>query len=119
MKGMKFLIAVLRCQQIVLICIWLAAFSLPMIAATYLQTERSTIHETGAADSRAGQLDFDTSDANLNTAFAWARRQALAYAFRGDPVGDWYEAALPGRQAFCMRDVSHQAMGAHALGLAR
>ena len=32
-------------------------------------------------------------------------------------MGDWYEAALPKREAFCMRDVSHQAMGAHALGL--
>jgi hypothetical protein len=34
-------------------------------------------------------------------------------------VGDWYEAALPGREAFCMRDVSHQAMGAQALGLSQ
>jgi hypothetical protein len=64
-------------------------------------------------------LDLDTSDANLAAAFAWARRQALSYAFTSDPVGDWYEAALPGRQAFCMRDVSHQSMGAHALGLGR
>ena len=38
--------------------------------------------------------------------------------FDGDPVGPWYEAALPHREAFCMRDVSHQAMGAQALGLA-
>lgn len=42
----------------------------------------------------------------------------MAYAFSGDPVGDWYEAALPGRQAFCMRDTAHQSMGAHMLGLA-
>ena len=119
MKGMRFLISLLRRKQIVFIWISLAAISLPMAAATYRQAERSTIHEARTADPRVGLLDFDTSDANLNTAFAWARRQALAYAFRGDPVGDWYEAALPGRQAFCMRDVSHQSMGAHALGLAR
>ncbi|UCF19765.1 MAG: hypothetical protein JSU87_17940 [Gemmatimonadota bacterium] len=50
--------------------------------------------------------------------FAWAKGQALAYAFEGDPVGKWYEAALPGREAFCMRDASHQTMGALALGLA-
>src|SRR6185369_7533178 len=37
----------------------------------------------------------------------------------GDPVGPWYEAAEPGREAFCMRDTAHQAMGAHALGLDR
>jgi hypothetical protein len=51
--------------------------------------------------------------------FNWAKQQALAYAFDGDPVGPWYEAALPGREAFCMRDASHQGVGAHALGLAR
>jgi len=37
---------------------------------------------------------------------------------RNDPVGPWYEAALPGRSAFCMRDVSHQLVGAQMLGLA-
>ena len=57
------------------------------------------------------------SEALEAAVFDWARQQALAYAFSGDPVGDWYEAALPGREAFCMRDVSHQSMGAHALGL--
>jgi hypothetical protein len=66
----------------------------------------------------AGEIELNTSDARLSAAFTWARRQALSYAFEGDPVGDWYEAALPGRQAFCMRDVSHQSMGAQALGLA-
>ena len=67
-------------------------------------------------------LDLETSDAKLAAAFVWARTQALDYVFPaatyGDPVGDWYEAALPSRFAFCMRDVSHQAAGAHALGLA-
>lgn len=53
----------------------------------------------------------------LEEGFSWAKNQALAYVFRGDPVGDWYEAALPGREAFCMRDVSHQSNGAHILGL--
>lgn len=27
-----------------------------------------------------------------------------------------YEAALPGREAFCIRDVSHQCLGAEILG---
>ena len=36
-----------------------------------------------------------------------------------DPVGPWYEGGEPGRESFCMRDISHQAMGGHALGLAR
>jgi hypothetical protein len=65
------------------------------------------------------KLVLESSDAQLVHAFDWARKQAMAYVFDGDPVGPWYEAALPGREAFCMRDVSHQCMGAQALGLAR
>ena len=64
-------------------------------------------------------LEFASSDAKLVAAFRWAKDEALSYVFDGDPVGPWYEAALPGRQAFCMRDTAHQADGAHALGLAR
>lgn len=63
-------------------------------------------------------LTFNSSDNQLKEVFDWAKIQALAYAFEGDAVGLWYEAALPGREAFCMRDVAHQALGAHFLGLA-
>lgn len=63
-------------------------------------------------------LTLSTSDKALLECFTWARSQAMTYARQGDPVGPWYEAALPGRKAFCMRDVSHQTTGAHALGLA-
>ena len=67
----------------------------------------------------ASPLLLTTSDPALQQTFDWAKAQALAYVGPGsDPVGDWYEAALPGRHAFCMRDVSHQTMGAYALGLA-
>ena len=62
-------------------------------------------------------LDLSSSDTQLVEAFNWAKQQAMAYVFDGDPVGPWYEASLPGRRAFCMRDVSHQAAGAQALGL--
>jgi hypothetical protein len=69
----------------------------------------------------ASPLEFESSDAKLTAAFVWAKAQALDYAFpastHDDPVGDWYEAALPSRFAFCMRDVSHQATGAQVLGL--
>ncbi len=64
------------------------------------------------------QLEFRSSDTKLVQSFLWAKQQALQYVFDGDPVGPWYEAALPHREAFCMRDVSHQAMGAQGLGLA-
>jgi hypothetical protein len=62
-------------------------------------------------------LTLASSDGQLVEVFSWASRQASAYAFEGDAVGPWFEAALPGREAFCMRDVAHQAMGGHALGL--
>jgi len=81
-----------------------------------LITGASQVSQSGAIASR---LEFDSSDSRLVEGFNRAKRQAMAYVFDGDPVGPWYEAAEPGREAFCMRDVSHQAMGAHALGLAR
>jgi len=68
-------------------------------------------------DPGASALSFRCSDPRLQGCFNWAKGQAMAYAHASDPVGPWYEAALPGREAFCMRDASHQAMGAHALGL--
>jgi hypothetical protein len=69
----------------------------------------------GKPESR---LTLDSSDVRLVQGFDWAKQQAMAYVFDGDPVGPWYEAALPGREAFCMRDVAHQSTGAQALGLA-
>jgi hypothetical protein len=62
-------------------------------------------------------LTLTSDDARLVDAFSWATKQASAFAFQGDAVGPWFEAALPGREAFCMRDVAHQALGAHALGM--
>jgi len=75
--------------------------------------------EPGSA-ARAGfvsRLELASPDRRLVQGFEWAKKQASDYAFTGDPVGPWYEAALPGRQAFCMRDTAHQSVGAQALGL--
>jgi hypothetical protein len=75
---------------------------------------------SGHAQSTASAsgLQFSSSDKNLTEAFRWAKSQALVYVHNdADPVGSWYEAALPGRNAFCMRDVAHQTTGAAALGL--
>ena len=67
-----------------------------------------------------GKVAFDASDKELARAFEWAKTTALSYAHdNSDPVGYWYEAALPNREAFCMRDVSHQAIGAEILGLGK
>lgn len=64
-----------------------------------------------------GRITFTTSEEFRNRGFAWAKEQALAYSHEDNLVGKWYEAALPDRQAFCMRDVAHHAKGAAALGL--
>ncbi len=80
----------------------------------------SVCSASGAAQESTtlSSLEFHSSNAALNTTFAWAKQQALAYVRPGlGGIGPWYEAALPGRNAFCMRDVSHQTAGAAALGL--
>lgn len=64
------------------------------------------------------EFSFTTSDSVLQQTFDWARTTALGYVGSPtDPVGPWYEASLPQREAFCMRDVSHQCGGAEVLGL--
>ena len=71
-----------------------------------------------AAGVLSGQnVKFHSSDSELDSSFAWAKKTAMSYVHYKDIVGDWYEASLPNREAFCMRDVSHQAMGAAVLGL--
>jgi hypothetical protein len=64
-----------------------------------------------------GAIEFESSDRKLVDGFHWAKAQALAYARTDGSIGPWYEAALPGRDAFCMRDVSHMSTGAQFLGL--
>ena len=67
---------------------------------------------------RAQGVRFGSSDTAMTRAFSWAKAQALHYKGKpGDPVGPWYESALPPRDAFCMRDVSHQSVGGAILGL--
>ncbi len=63
-------------------------------------------------------VEFASSDTALQNSFYRAKELALSYKGNpSDPVGPWYEAALPSRQAFCIRDVSHQSIGAEILGL--
>jgi hypothetical protein len=88
----------------------LLCLTLPVTALAYAPSGKKGVHS---------DLEFTSSDMRLVAAFRWAKEEALSYVFDNDPVGPWYEASLPGRQAFCMRDTSHQADGAQALGLAR
>ncbi|GAO41935.1 hypothetical protein [Flavihumibacter petaseus] len=70
--------------------------------------------------SAQGGVQFSSGDTLLQRAFDNVKAMALSY--RGNPkdgVGPWYEAALPSRNAFCMRDVSHQCIAAELLGMSR
>ncbi len=58
-----------------------------------------------------------SNDRALEEGFDRVKQQALSWAFDDGEAGLTYEAALPGREAFCMRDVSHQCIGAEVLGL--
>ena len=91
------------------------------VIAACLAVLVSSAHVTAQTDNhkRRSHLDLKSSDTQLVQSFNWAKQQAMAYVNDGDPVGPWYEAALPGRRAFCMRDVSHQVAGAQALGLSQ
>ena len=78
-----------------------------------------TVAAHGTESPQEGtNISFKSSDKQLEKTFNWARDMALSYAHdSSDPVGYWYEAALPQREAFCMRDVCHQSVGAQILGL--
>ncbi|WP_315823944.1 hypothetical protein [Paraflavitalea speifideaquila] len=70
------------------------------------------------ACAQAKPIEFTSSDTALQIAFTNARQMAIHYRQSpADPVGPWYEAALPTRRAFCIRDVSHQCLAAEALGM--
>lgn len=93
---------------------WLVLWGF-LLSACSPSTENKSV--TAPTNSSTG-VEFDASHEGLVQAFKWAKNKALSFAHDdSDPVGYWYEAALPNREAFCMRDVSHQAIGAEILGL--
>lgn len=86
-------------KKLLLICVYLVQFVDP-------------------AFSQEADVSFSSSDTALQAAFYRAKEMALSYKGKpADPVGPWYESALPPRSAFCMRDVSHQCIPAAVLGL--
>ncbi len=63
-------------------------------------------------------ITLSSSNKELEKRFNWAKQMALSYNGKpSDPVGPWYESALPPRSAFCMRDVAHQSIGGEILSL--
>lgn len=88
------------------------------MAAVSVFVFASSLPANSQQNAASSELLFHSSDPKLNQSFDWAKQQALAYVRpASSSIGEWYEAALPGRNAFCMRDVSHQATGAAVLGL--
>ena len=65
-----------------------------------------------------GRVQLESSDARLTQAFGHAKERAMQCVYAGDPIGDWY-ASDPNSRTFCMRDVSHESLGAAVLGLDR
>jgi hypothetical protein len=62
--------------------------------------------------SASDSIRISSSDTTLVKIFNWAQKTSNGYVGKdSDPVGPWYEAALPKREAFCIRDVSHQCIG--------
>lgn len=72
------------------------------------------------ADAARTSFCVASDDTALVKIFDWAVSNSNWYVGEdSDPVGPWYEAALPNRQAFCMRDVSHQCIGEELNGHGR
>ncbi|WP_075559225.1 trehalase family glycosidase [Parabacteroides timonensis] len=71
-------------------------------------------------DTARNTFCVSSNDTMLVKIFNWAVGNSNKYVGDdSDPVGPWYEAALPDREAFCMRDVSHQCIGEELNGHSR
>ena len=67
-------------------------------------------------DTPTDSIRISSPDTTLVNIFNWAQKTSIGYVGSdSDPVGPWYEAALPNREAFCIRDVSHQCIGSEIL----
>ncbi len=96
-------------------CIWI----IPLLLLAACRASAEDLSPNGPR-AKEGGIAFSSSDRDLAAIFDWAKATALRYVGKDtDPVGPWYEAALPGREAFCIRDVAHQCLGAEILGLGR
>lgn len=69
------------------------------------------------SDTNRTTFSLSSNDTTLTQIFDWAVCSSnTCVGDSNDPVGPWYEAALPDRAAFCMRDVSHQCLGEEVNG---
>ena len=94
------------------------AASVPLEAVSGLHRPLDLLNRRAASDLPGeGAIELESANSRLVDGFRWAKWQALQYVRNTGSVRRWYEAALLGRNAFCMRDVSHMSTGAQFLGL--
>jgi hypothetical protein len=98
--------------------IWLGASAAGLSGIAVMRALRTTPAANLTADSAPGRVRFESSAPRLTQAFAHAKERAMSCVYAGDPIGDWY-ASDPDSRTFCMRDVSHESLGAAVLGLGR
>jgi hypothetical protein len=104
------------------LAIWLTLLAGTLTAAfvgwrVFTKPSSHPANVSAAPSQIAGLVELEASDPQLMKSFRWAKERAIGYAYTADPVGDWYDSTAGDRNAFCMRDVSHQSIGAAVLGL--
>jgi hypothetical protein len=71
-------------------------------------------------NNKQTDLRISSNDEKLTDIFNWAIKNSKTYTGNdNDPVGPWYESALPERESFCIRDISHQCIGEEINGHSR
>ena len=74
--------------------------------------------KTRKVSEAASDLSIRSSSSELENLFNWAKDLALSYVMTGVPGAvPCYAAANPIKEAYCLRDFAHMALGAHFLGL--
>jgi len=97
--------------------LYLGASAAGLSTIALMRALRTTPAANIAGGSSPGRVQLESSDTRLTQAFAHAKERAMQCVYAGDPIGDWY-ASDPNSRTFCMRDVSHESLGAAVLGLA-
>ena len=76
------------------------------------------LFESGKAPRATSDLSISSSSPELVNLFNWEKDLALSYVMTGMPgTVPCYAAANPIKEAYCLRDFEHMALGAHFLGL--
>lgn len=96
--------------------IWLGASAAGLAGIGIVRSLRPVPPSNVAGSYAPGRVQLESSDARLTQAFGHAKERAMQCVYAGDPIGDWY-ASDPNSRTFCMRDVSHESLGAAVLGL--